>query len=99
MLKNELLLSRGEFGMVGTIVDNRKIIDYRIKSTKETGALTLEHINLRNLSDDMVIPEVKFYEWLEIDLTSMPLNIKKFVNLIRLDCRHCGIKEIRLSVI
>ena len=96
VFKNELLLSRGEFGMVGTIVDTRrKIIDYRIKSAKETGALTLEHINLRNLSDDMVIPEVKSLRMARNRrLTSMPLNIKKFVNLIRLDCRHCGIKEI-----
>eukprot|EP00943_MAST-04B_sp_MAST-4B-sp1_P003434 g3434.t1 len=96
VFKNELLLSRGEFGMVGTIVDvRRKMIDNRINSAKEAGVLTLEHLNLKDLSDDMVVAAVKSLRMARNRLlTSMPLNIKKFVNLIRLDCKKCGIKDI-----
>eukprot|EP00944_MAST-04C_sp_MAST-4C-sp1_P005375 g5375.t1 len=96
VFKNELLLSRGEFGMVGTVVDTRrKLLDNRLKSARETCCLTLEHMNLTELSDDMVLPNVTSLRLARNSLlTSMPLNISKFTKLIRLDCKQCGLAEI-----
>ena len=96
VFENELLLSRGEFGMVGTIVDTRrKIIDYRIKHAQDTRTLTLEHINLRDLSDEMIVPEavsLRFSHNRRLDV--MPDNVSKFLCLVRLEANGCGIRTI-----
>ena len=79
--------------MVGTVVDTRrKLLDNRLK-VRETCCLTLEHMNLTELSDDMVLPNVTF----ATACKEQPLDINAFehfkiykINSIRLQTMWTG---------
>jgi Leucine-rich repeat (LRR) protein len=99
IFKNEQVLSQADFGMVGTVVDTRReIINNRLNSARETKSLTLEYINLVEVSDEMVVPDVISLQLSHNKrLTEMPENIKQFPHLVRLSVKKCGIQSISES--
>ena len=81
--------------MVGTVVDTRrKVLDNRLKRARETCCLTLENLNLKELSDDMILPNVTSLRLARNRLDINAFEHFKIYKLIRLDCKQCGLAEI-----